>query len=66
MHHDSAFLHAARIMGPIREMLQSREEGSISCEINVSGLNASIKRQRLQVQNKGFDHLKHTPILNLQ
>jgi hypothetical protein len=40
-------------MDPIREMLQSAEEVTISCEINISGLNASTKRQRLQLQNKG-------------
>lgn len=45
-------------MNPIREMLQDIEEGSSNYEINISGLNASIKIQRLQVQNKGFGHSK--------
>lgn len=60
------FLHATRIMDPIREMLQSAEEVTISCEINISGLNASTKRQRLQLQNKGWGRSKHAPTLSLQ
>lgn len=40
-----------------------KKKGSISCEINISGLNASIKEQRLQAPSKGFGLSEPTPTL---
>lgn len=50
-------------MDPIGEMLQGLTKGSISCEINIRGLNASIKKQRLQTPSNGFGLSEPTPTL---